>query len=232
MDRTAVIFGSVPEKDWSFLRAYLPEEPALVICADGGIRSARAAGLRPGVLIGDGDSGGEPEEGVRFLPLNPEKDYSDMHAAVRFALDGGVRRMLLLGCSGGRADHYLANVCLLETIAAGGAAGMLLDSGNEITYFAGGRLTLCNRPPYRYFGLLPIDDVISGVTLRGMKYPLTDAVVRRGDTLSISNEPSAPVMTVEVRRGRAFLVRSERTDLPEQGKRDSFQPPQGAGREA
>ena len=50
-------------------------------------------------------------------------------------------------------------------------------------------LRLANRPPYRYLSLIPLDRTLTGVTLRGLKYPLTDARLTRGDTLSVSNEP-------------------------------------------
>ena len=88
MSQTAVIFGSVSHKDWGFARAYFPEDP-LVICADGGLRSALAAGLHPQILVGDGDSGGTPRADLRFVPLRREKDFSDAHAAVRLALEEG-----------------------------------------------------------------------------------------------------------------------------------------------
>lgn len=207
--KTAVILGSVPQWDWGFARAYFSPDP-LVICADGGIRSAMAAGLRPHVLVGDGDSGGTPPAGVRFVALRPEKDYSDAHAAVRLALEEGARRLVLLGCSGGRADHYLANLYLLETIAQQGASGVLVDTQNEISFFGGGRIIVQNEPQYRYFGLLPIDEKLTGVTLTGVKYPLAGAALIRGDTLCISNEPASREFTVEICSGRAFLVRSGR----------------------
>ena len=209
MSQTAIIFGSVPQRDWGFARAYFPVDP-LVICADGGIRSAQASGLPPHILVGDGDSGGVAPAGVRFVPLKPEKDFSDAHAAVRLALEEGARRLILLGCSGGRADHYLANLFLLESIAGHGASGLLVDPQNEISFFGGGRITVKNDPPYRYFGLLPIDEELTGVTLSGVKYPLSGASVRRGDTLSISNEPLSREFTVEVASGRSFLIRSGR----------------------
>lgn len=209
MSQTAVIFGSVPQKDWGFARAYFPDDP-LVICADGGLRSAQAAGLHPQILVGDGDSGGLPRADMRYVPLRPDKDFSDAHAAVRLALEEGADRLILLGCSGARADHYLANLFLLETVARQGASAILVDPQNEISFFSGGRITVKNDPPYRYFGLLPIDEELAGVTLTGVKYPLSGAAVRRGDTLSISNEPISREFSVEVASGRSFLVRSGR----------------------
>ena len=62
-NKRAVIFGSMPCGDGAFLRPYLAEGDWTVFCADGGVRSARSAGLKPDYLIGDWDSGGAPAEG-------------------------------------------------------------------------------------------------------------------------------------------------------------------------
>ena len=59
--KRALLFGSVPCGDGAFLRPYLDGGGWTVFCADGGVRNARAAGLRPDYLIGDWDSGGAPE---------------------------------------------------------------------------------------------------------------------------------------------------------------------------
>ena len=51
--KRALLFGSVPCGDGAFLRPYLDGGGWTVFCADGGVRNARAAGLRPDYLIGD-----------------------------------------------------------------------------------------------------------------------------------------------------------------------------------
>lgn len=53
-----------------------------------------------------------------------------------------------------------------------------------------------------YLSLLPLTDRCSGVTLEGVRYPLRDAVLRRGASLSISNE---------------FLEAGEKEDAPQAG---------------
>ena len=46
--RHALIFAAAPETDYGYIRAFLREHPdALVACADGGLRHARALGLHP-----------------------------------------------------------------------------------------------------------------------------------------------------------------------------------------
>ena len=209
--KRAVIFGSMPCGDGDFLRPYLAEGPWTVFCADGGVNSARAAGLRPDYQIGDWDSGGAPEEGVPCITLPVEKDMTDLQAAADQALSLGFRELLLCGCMGGRLDHTASNLVLLEWIAGRGGRALMVDEDNEARLLEGpAELRLPNRPSYRYLSLVPLDRTLTGVTLRGLKYPLTQATLTRGDTLSVSNEPAAAEMTVALASGRALLIRSQR----------------------
>lgn len=97
----ALIFGSAPCGDWSFLAPYLAEGGWTVFCADGGVKNARHAGLEPDYLIGDWDSGGAPEAGVPSLTLPAEKDMTDLQAAAGQAIALGARTLLLCGCTAG-----------------------------------------------------------------------------------------------------------------------------------
>lgn len=205
----AVIFGSVPCENWSFLQDYL-QEPYLVICADGGVKNARRAGLEPSWLVGDWDSGGAPEAGIPTVSLPPEKDMSDLQAAAELAFSQGCRELLLCGCIGGRMDHTASNLTLLEWIADRGGSALLVDGENEVRFCAGGTLTLANWPAFRYLSIIPLDRFIEGVTLRGVKYPLTEAVLTRGDTLSVSNEPVGAESTISIGSGRVLVIRSQR----------------------
>ena len=208
----ALIMGAAPCSEWGFLRAYLElRGPWAVFCADGGMDNAAAAGLTPDYLVGDWDSGGRPSADIPCLTLPAEKDLTDLEAAVDRAAPQGAEELLLCGCTGGRLDHTAANLTLLEHIAALGCAGMLVDSGNEVRLLGDGEtLELDNTPAYRYLSLVPLDRRVEGVTLEGVKYPLSGAVLTRGSTLSVSNEPAGPRMTLTVGRGRALLIRSQR----------------------
>ena len=209
--KRAIIFGSMSCGDGAFLRPYLEDGEWVVICADGGIRSARDAGLQPDYQIGDWDSGGAPEPGVPCVTLPVEKDMTDLQAAAEQALGMGCRELLLCGCTGGRLGHTASNLVLLEWSAGRGGRPLMVDEDNEVRFLEGPvELRLANRPRYRYLSLIPLDRTLTGVTLRGLKYPLTDARLTRGDTLSVSNEPQGSEMTVSLASGRALLIRSQR----------------------
>lgn len=205
-----LIIGAAPWRGGDFLKPYLERQSWMVFCADGGYANAKSAGLTPDFLIGDWDSGQRPELDVPCVTLPVEKDMTDLQAAMDEALALGITDLLLCGCTGGRLDHTISNLLLLEWLDCRGGRGMIVDEDNEVRLLTPGTFRLEDVPHYHYVSLVPLDSVVSGVTLKGMKYPLADANLTRGDTLSISNEPREPVMEIQIARGRALLIRSQR----------------------
>ena len=206
-----LIIGAVPWRDGGFLRPYLERGRWTVFCADGGYANAVSAGLTPDFLIGDWDSGRKPELDVPCVTLPVEKDVTDLQAAMDQALSMGIRDLLLCGCTGGqRLGHTASNLLLLEWLADRGGRGMIVDRDNEVRLLEPGRLLIENIPRYHYLSLVPLDRRVFGVTLRGTKYPLDGADLTRGDTLSISNEITAPWAEIITGAGRALLIRSQR----------------------
>jgi thiamine pyrophosphokinase len=205
---TALLIGAGPGGGLSRLASYLQGDE-WVICADGGLETALAAGLTPDCYVGDNDSGGYLPEGTDHWLLPSEKDLTDLEMAVEKAVEKGVTQMILCGCTGGRQDHHLANLYLLETLHQRGIRGMIVDEENEITYLTPGTYTLHNQPKYHYFSLLPLDAQVEGVTISGAKYPLLRRDVPRGSTLTVSNEfvGDQPV-ELSFTTGGAFLIRS------------------------
>jgi thiamine pyrophosphokinase len=199
-----LIFGSRPCDSWQFLDP-LRREDRLVICADGGINCARREGFEPSVYIGDGDSGGVPIPGMTCVTLPVEKDWTDLEAAYRWAVDHGGRDIVFTACTGGRQDHHLAALSLLETAAEDGIRAAILDPCNRITCLLPGTYPV-ETAGYRFFSLLPMDRALEGVTITGAKYPLQNAVTRRGSSLTVSNESLGGPVTVTIGKGRCWLI--------------------------
>lgn len=204
---TALIFGSAAYEDWTFLEPL--RDHCTVMCADGGIGLAERAGFSPDFYIGDGDSGGKPEPNVTSVVLPAEKDLTDLQAAYEYARDHGFRTVVFTACTGGRQDHHLTNLALLERAWEDGVRAWILDPWNEIRYHPGGPLGL-PETGYRYFSILPMDRRLRNVRITGGKYPLDAAEVCRGDSLTVSNE-AAGAVTIEIGSGASWIVRSERT---------------------
>lgn len=206
-----LVFGSAEMTDHAFVSRYIPEDGNyIVLCADGGLSNAQRAGLPVHVLVGDGDSGGtDCPEGAQCIRLPREKDQTDLQACLEYGLHEGMRDFVLLGCTGGRLDHFFGNVFLLEYLCAKGARGMVADACNEIRYLPPGDMTFADNGGFSYLSVIALDRSVSGITLEGLCYPLVNATVLRGQTVGISNEPSGekPVR-VHTEQGAALIIRS------------------------
>lgn len=205
--KAALIFGSMDLNDWSFLQPLRKENPT-VFCADGGLMCAQRAGFSPDYYIGDGDSGGAPQPGLCATVLPTRKDLTDLQAAWEQAYSLGFRKVYLTGCTGGRQDHHLAALQLLETIHQRGCEGIILDRDNEITFFSPGK-KLLQRKDFVYFSLIPLDAAVT-VSISGAKYDLTERRVLRGDSLCVSNEFLAGPVELTLSGGCCWLILSQR----------------------
>lgn len=205
--RHALIFAAAPETEHGYIRAFLDKHPdALIACADGGLRHARALGLHPDFMIADCDSSPEVE-GTEIIRLKPEKDDTDTQGCLREVIRRGCTAATLVCATGGRIDHELANLSLLEEAHALGVPMDILDRQNRIILHAGGCMKFKMPAGYKYFSLVPLDAALHGVTIENAKYPLHDATVTRAGMVTISNEAAAnETVAVEIRDGRALVV--------------------------
>jgi thiamine pyrophosphokinase len=184
----------------------------LIIAADGGAANARRLGLRPSVIIGDMDSIAPADRaeleaaGVQFITYPVNKDATDLELALRYAVRQGAQTTTLVGAMGGRPDQALANVFLLTLPFLDGVAVNLIGDGWE---------AFCVRSAVQFSGqpgdvisLLPLTPQVPGVKTAGLFWPLNDATLRFGSTLSISNEMTGTTAQVAVREGILLVVHS------------------------
>ncbi len=184
-------------------KATCEENPSLVIAADSGLEALRRAQALcgelavPDMAVGDFDSVSAPtlayfteKERVRFERHRPEKDQSDTELALTLAARSGVTDVLLMGATGTRLDHVLANIHLLKEAMDMGLACTLLDSHNRIRLLAGRTVFRRETSPYAYVSFVPLTVEVTHVFLRGFRYPLTDyqAVLGSECGRMVSNE--------------------------------------------
>jgi len=208
----AIIFCGGPIGDLEAIRPYT--QPAdLIVAADAGARHALALGLIPHLAVGDFDSGGPDlwaelrRLGVAVQTVPAEKDETDSHLAVRAALARGAGELVLLGATGGRLDHTLANILLLPGLPPGVTA-LIADAQNELRLLQGpGRLDLQGAPG-GYLSLLPLSPRVTGVSTAGLKYPLHAADLVWGQSLGASNQFLGTAAAVSVTGGALLVIRA------------------------
>ncbi|WP_445293273.1 thiamine diphosphokinase [Cohnella sp. 56] len=207
----ALIFTGGSLGPWSLALAQ-PDD--YLIGADRGALYLVEHGIAPDLALGDFDSvDGEALARIRAAAAETaeydpvDKDWSDTELALREALARGYRDIVIAGGLGTRFDHSLANVQLLVVAAEAGAKAILVDAHNEIRLLTeGGRLEADAR--YPFVSLLPLTAEATGVTLTGFAYPLSDATLRQGMSLGVSNVLTADEGFIALRGGSLLVIRS------------------------
>lgn len=133
---TAYIEGSLSELlDTSSL------EDAFIICADAGYDAAKAAGVKPDLILGDFDSmrGSLPDDpDVKIVTFPSRKDYTDTGLALKTALDSGCIDVTIIGGIGGRLDHTIANIQDIVSFSQKGLRIIMRDSRNQLSVLDSG----------------------------------------------------------------------------------------------
>lgn len=186
---------------------------AMLIVVDGALEITDSLGMMPDYIVGDFDTVDHkvlqryPEQLILRHP--PEKDQTDTELALETAISSGCDRILLFGATGSRIDHSLANIFLLQRMAAKNVTAEIYNETNKL-YLKTESFKIKKAEQYGAFiSLLPLTERVENVTLNGLKYSLKDRVFYREDTLGISNEIVAEEATVTFSNGMFLVVESK-----------------------
>lgn len=209
MQNTCLILLSYMECVTPDMAQELAESADYIIAADGGQNRAREFGLQPDCVIGDFDSTTLSEDfDCLYITYPAEKDLTDTEAALTHALEKGCRNVILLGGMGGRLDHTMGNIGLLDKYYNSFDHMEFIDGKNRMELLKDSGRTLKRDARYKYFGLVSLNAEASGIDIRGAKYELTGASLERASTLGVSNEFSEDTVEICVREGTLLIVRS------------------------
>jgi thiamine pyrophosphokinase len=177
------------------------------IAADSGMAHADALGLDVELWVGDFDSAGA--ELMRdFSKVSreahpAEKNATDGELAVAAALARGASRFVLAGGLGGQSDHLIGHFGLALRLAREGRHAFLTSGHEEAWPLLPGR-TLIDVPAQSRFSILPLAD-LAGLDLEGVKWPLGQAHVPLGSSLTLSNVALGPV-SVSLASGHGVAI--------------------------
>jgi thiamine pyrophosphokinase len=208
----AVILSAGMVTDHPRLRHHLGQ-PDLVICADGGLRHALLLGLEPDLLVGDLDSADPAQvatlqaKGTPVVKVPAEKDLTDTHLALNQALERGATQILLVGATGGRLDHTMANLLILPGLPVG-VSVTLVDAHNIVQLLRPGGRLLVRGEPGAYLSLLPLSPEVTGVVVEGVKWPLDGETLRWGESRGVSNQLVEVEAFVAVRTGHLLVIQA------------------------
>jgi thiamine pyrophosphokinase len=192
--------------------ARLPDA-AFTVAADSGVEHALALGRDVDLVVGDFDSA-DPAAidaavagGAEVRRYPAEKDQSDLELALHAARASGATQVIVVGGSGGRLDHFLANVLLLASpsFADIDIAARLDDTLITVIH----RAARLSGAPGDVCSLLAAGGSARGVRTTGLRYALDGGDLLPGSTRGLSNELAAPVATVSIEHGTLLAVQPD-----------------------
>lgn len=174
-----------------------------IVCCDGAIRHLEELGIRPTVIVGDGDSltAEQRNRYASIIDADPSTDYNDLTKAFRYCEAHGLDDLTILGATGLREDHTLANLGLLLRYAGRFRVRMVTNYG--IFSAISGTTTFPSRAGEQVsiFSFTPT----ARLTFHGLRYPVaqrTFAELWEG----ASNESLGDSFTIEVHDKGQVLV--------------------------
>lgn len=206
--------GHVDQKTLTAIRESGPFH--VVIAADAGLQSCLEADLLPDHIVGDFDSLPDADAllarcrsgGSVIHRYRPEKDLTDTQIGVELAMRLGCTRVEVLGATGTRLDHFLGNLQVMELALDRGVKMVITDAHNRIHMHREAFRIRQGAQWGKYISLIPWGSDVTGLTLRGFRYPLTDALLPRAGSLGISNELTEAIGEVFLTGGTLIVIES------------------------
>ena len=201
----AVVFVNGDIADYAAVPRWLRKDDYL-IAADGGARHMEILGLSPAVIVGDLDSidpallSRLQKEGADVEQHPAAKDATDLELAIARAVRDGATEILLLGAFGGRLDQTIAN--LLTMAHNSWTVPLIIAEGDQLARVLRGRQSVTlSGPTGGYVSAVALSEEVSGVTYRGLEYPLENATLRLGSTRGVSNTLASSPAQISIESG-------------------------------
>ncbi len=194
------------------LRPY-PKPGDYVIAADRGFDSLIAYGVNPDLAVGDFDSLGHRPNHPNVIQLPEEKDDTDMVYALRKGIELGYRRFILLGGVGGRLEHTLGNLQLLDWLAKHEAQGFLAGEKTVATCVRDGKTIAFPPSMTGYLSVFCNSGTAVGVDLIGLKYPLENHTLTGDFPIGVSNQFLDQEAQVSAKQGSLLLIWEDKGDF-------------------
>lgn len=214
MIKTLIVTGGNIEKE-CLNEIYQNNKFDYIIASDGGLQALDKYEIMPNYIIGDFDSIDKKildkyinNKNIEIRRLNPEKDYTDTHMAIKLAIELKSTEIIIIGAIGTRIDHLLANIHILNETLNNKIECKIIDNRNEIQLINKSKI-IEKDERYKYISLIPLTTKVEGITLKGFKYPLTDASLGIGHSIGVSNEQTEKKGVIDLEKGILILIKSK-----------------------
>jgi thiamine pyrophosphokinase len=188
----------------------------LLLAADGGAARLSSGGVTPNVILGDLDSLTPAElahfdrAGASIYRFPPGKDQTDLELALDFALQSGATEITLYALFGGRWDMTFANLLLLASPKYAGVQLRVIEGNTTLHLLRGGETLTLAGCTGDTVSVLPLSHA-SGVTYRGLAYPLANAALPFGTPRGVSNTLQSDTAEISLTNGTLLVVHTPGT---------------------
>lgn len=217
MKKTLIITGGDVNPEFA-LKYCEKEQFDYFIVVDNGLRVAEEIGIIPDYIVGDFDSISplllykyENQKDISIRRFLPEKDFTDTYAAIDIAIEHGSFSIHILGGTGSRLDHTIANILMLQMALEKGVEAIISSENNRIRLLGRKcRKITINKENYKYVSLIPLTPVVTNITTVGMKYNIQkhnmymDKEISRG----VSNEILENEGEISIDEGTLIVIES------------------------
>ncbi len=186
-----------------------------IIAVDKGLEMLDKCKIRPNYIIGDFDSLNENilqkyinDNSIKIIKLNPEKDFTDTHMAIKLAIELKSTEIIILGAIGSRIDHTISNINTLKEALDNNIICKIENSKNEIQLI-NKKTQIEKDDNYKYISLIPLTTKVTGITLKGFKYLLSNANLEIGQSIGVSNEQIEEKADIDLKEGILILIKSK-----------------------
>lgn len=175
-----------------------------IVCCDGAIDTLSHTGIIPQAIVGDCDSLSESNRITyqdRIIQID-EQETNDLTKSVQYCIEQGLRDLIILGGTGKREDHsianislladymeYIDNVCMITNYGVFNA----INTSSIFESYPGQQISI--------FCIAPCE-----VTTNGLKYPIHQRVFTNWWQATL-NEASSHSFTIKT-TGRLIVFRA------------------------
>ena len=212
-EQTVIVCGGMLEEDYA-KRIVLDANTSFVIGVDRGLDFLYNLGVIPNLIVGDFDSVDKEiisyyssnHKHVPILNCTPKKDASDTEIALGMSIEMGHDNIIIIGGTGKRLDHFWSNVQILKLALDAGVDAEIIDSRNRIRLIKDSFCLSKNEAFGNYFSLFPLGGIVSNLTIKGAKYPLSSYSLSPYTSRCVSNEFSADRVDIGFDNGIIVLM--------------------------
>jgi thiamine pyrophosphokinase len=191
------------EKPTHEIPVHILKNAEKIICCDGAISFLEQQNITPHIIIGDCDSitAAQKETYKSIIHTDENMAYNDLQKAIKYCIENQLDEVVILGASGLRDDHFLANIGILMHYANRLFLKMVTNYGIFTPIH---QTTTFESYPKQQVSVFSFSSDTK-ITYHGLKYPVCKQQFKELWEGSL-NEALAENFTIEVEKNAAVLL--------------------------